>query len=46
MGCFRARGVSTRLSYNRGPVISNCSIMRVPGMVVVIMVIVTMFGAG
>lgn len=37
MGCFRAREVSNRLSYNRAPVIRNCSIMRVPGMVVVIM---------
>lgn len=34
IGCFRASGVS-----NRAPVISNCSIMRGPGMVVVIMVI-------
>lgn len=34
------------MSYNGTPVVSNCSIIRIPGMIVVMMVIMIMFRAG
>lgn len=48
MGCFWGVGgrVPNRLSYNGAPVVSNCSIIRMPGMMVVMMVIMIMFRAG
>lgn len=46
MGCFRGR-IPNRLSCNGAPVITNCSIMRMPGKMVVTMVtIITSRGRG
>ena len=46
MGCFRGR-IPNRLSCNGAPVITNCSIMRMPGKMAVMMVImITTRGRG
>lgn len=45
MGCFRER-IPNRLSCNGGPVIGNCSIMRMPGKMAVMTAMITFRGKG
>lgn len=45
MGCFGGR-IPNRLNCNGASVTSNCSIMRMPGKMVVMMVMITFRGRG